>query len=171
MVRVNAKLAADRAGGVERHRWLELIGFLKLLKCAFFIGLGFALLQMLHHDLYMMSLWVVESLHLDPDRLLIADLLDKISLITNHRLKQLAALVFIYASLDCIEGIGLILEKRWAEYFTLGLTIALLPLEFIKLVQHPNHWTLLVLLVNIVIAIYLAWLVRPLEHSAPGQGN
>jgi uncharacterized membrane protein (DUF2068 family) len=164
MVRVKAKPAGNAAAKIGSHRWLELIGVLKLLKGAFFVGLGFALLQMLHHDLYMLSLWMVETLHLDPDRLLIADLLNKISLITNHRLKQLAALVFIYASLDFIEGIGLILEKRWAEYFTLGLTIALLPLEIIKLIQHPNHWTVLVLLVNIAIAIYLGWLVRPMGY-------
>ena len=168
---MNAKPVGEAAVKFERHRWLELIGALKFLKGLFFVGLGFALLQMLHHDLYMLSLWVVETLHLDPDRLLIADLLDKISLITNHRLKQLAALVFIYASLDFIEGIGLILEKRWAEYFTLGLTIALLPLELIKLIQHPNHWTVVVLLVNIAIAIYLAWLVRPMAYFEARRQN
>ena len=156
---------------IDRHRWLELIGVLKLVKGAFFVGLGFALLQMLHHDLYMLSLWAVETLHLDPDRRLVAGLLDKISLINNHRLKQLSALVFIYAALDFIEGIGLILEKRWAEYFTLILTIALLPFEVVKLIDHPNHWTLLVLLVNIVIVIYLAWLVRPLHSNQDAAGG
>ncbi len=168
---MKAKPTGDAAARSERHRWLELIGFLKLLKGAFFVGLGFALLQMLHHDLYMMSLWAVEVLHLDPDRLLIAKMLGKISLITNHRLKQLGALVFLYAALDFVEGIGLILEKRWAEYFTLGITIALLPLEVIKLIQHPNHWTVLVLLVNILIVIYLAWLVRPLNYLKAREAN
>lgn len=164
MARVNTNPAGHAAAEFERHRWLEFIGVLKLLKGAFFVGLGFALLQMLHHDLYMLALWAVESLHLDPDRRLIADVLDKISLISNHRLKQLSALVFLYAALDFVEGIGLILEKRWAEYFTLYLTIALLPLEAIKLIHHPNRWTLLVLLINIIIVIYLAWLVRPLAY-------
>jgi uncharacterized membrane protein (DUF2068 family) len=166
MARLRVKRPKLGSSEFERHRWLELIGVLKLLKGAFFVGLGFALLQMLHHDLYMLSLWAVETLHLDPDRRLIAGVLEKISLINNHRLKQLSALVFVYASLDFVEGIGLILEKRWAEYFTLILTIALLPLEVIKLIHHPNHWTALVLVVNIVIVIYLAWLVRPLAYLA-----
>ncbi len=164
-------MPASNATEIERHRWLEFIGVLKLLKGAFFVGLGFALLQMLHHDLYMLSIWAVETLHLDPDRRLIAGVLNKISLINNHRLKQLSALVFIYAALDFIEGIGLILEKRWAEYFTLILTIALLPLEVVKLIHHPNHWTALVLLANIVIVIYLAWLVRPLAYFHGKQLN
>lgn len=149
---------------IERHRWLELIGVLKLLKGAFFVALGFGLLRMLHRDIYLFALQAVETLHLDPDRLLIANLLDKISLVTDHRLKQLSALVFLYASLDFIEGVGLVLEKRWAEYLTLILTVALLPLEIFKLIHHPNHWTLSILAANILIVIYLAWLVRPMRR-------
>ncbi|MGC1784817.1 MAG: DUF2127 domain-containing protein [Acidobacteriaceae bacterium] len=149
----------------DRHRWLELIGLLKLLKGAFFVALGFALLQMLHHDIYLLALRAVEMLHLDPDRMFVARLLDKVLLLDVHRVKQLAALVFIYAALDFIEGTGLVLEKRWAEYFTLILTIALLPLEGIKVVYHPDHWTVGILLANIAIVIYLAWLVRPLQRK------
>jgi uncharacterized membrane protein (DUF2068 family) len=161
MVRVKAMSTRHTAGEIERHRWLELIGVLKLLKGAFFVALGFGLLRMLHRDVYLFALQAVEALHLDPDRLLIANLLEKMSLVTDHRLKQLGALVFLYAGLDFVEGVGLILEKRWAEYFTLVLTVALLPFESIKLIHHPNHWTLLILLINVVIAIYLAWLVLP----------
>ena len=134
---------------------------LKLLKGVFFVALGFGLLRMLHHDLYLFALQTVAALHLDPDREAIATLLDKVTLLNDHRLKQLSAVVFIYAGLDFTEGIGLVLEKRWAEYFTLILTVALLPLEAVKLIHHPNHWTVMLLLANIVIAIYLAWLVLP----------
>lgn len=151
---------------LQRHRWLELIGVLKLLKGAFFVALGFGLLRILHHDLYMFALQMVEALHLDPDRLAIAALLDKVTLLNEHRLKQLSAVVFIYAALDFIEGTGLVLEKRWAEYFTLILTVALLPLEAIKLLHHPNHLTLVLFLANILIAIYLAWLVLPRGSQA-----
>jgi uncharacterized membrane protein (DUF2068 family) len=166
MVGVTTALQNRTAGPFQRHRWLELIGILKLLKGAFFVALGFGLLRMIHHDLYMFALWAVETLHLDPDRLLIAKLLEKVTLLNVHRLKQLSTLVFIYAALDFLEGIGLVLEKRWAEYFTLVLTVALLPLEAIKLIHHPNHWTLCILLANILIAIYLAWLVLPQGSQA-----
>ncbi|MHB1745671.1 MAG: DUF2127 domain-containing protein [Acidobacteriaceae bacterium] len=153
------------AGPPQRHRWLEVIGVLKLLKGGFFVALGFGLLRMIHHDLYMFALQAVEALHLDPDRLAVATLLDKVTLLSDHRLKQLSAVVFIYAGLDFVEGTGLVLEKRWAEYFTLFLTVALLPLEAIKMIRHPNHWTLTILLVNILITIYLAWLVLPKRPS------
>ena len=160
-VGVTTALQNRTTGPSQHHRWLELIGVLKLLKGGFFVALGFGLLRMIHHDLYMFALQMVEALHLDPDRIAIARLLEKVTLLNVHRLKQLSALVFIYAALDFIEGTGLVLEKRWAEYFTLILTVALLPLEAIKLIHHPNHLTLLILLANILIAIYLAWLVLP----------
>ena len=164
-VGVTTVLQNRTAGPPQHHRWLEVIGVLKLLKGGFFVALGFGLLRMIHRDLYMFAVQAVEALHLDPDRQAIATLLDKITLLNDHRLKQLSAVVFIYAGLDFIEGTGLVLEKRWAEYFTLFLTVALLPLEAIKLIHHPNHWTLTILLVNILIAIYLAWLVLPMRSS------
>ncbi len=161
-------LQVRNANPPRHHRWLEFIGVLKLIKGAFFVALGFGLLRMLHHDLYLFALQAVEALHLDPDRQAIATLLDKVTLLNDHRLKQLSAVVFIYAGLDFIEGTGLVLEKRWAEYFTLILTVALLPLEAIKLIHHPNHWTVVLLLANILIAIYLAWLVLP-KRQEDGQ--
>jgi uncharacterized membrane protein (DUF2068 family) len=167
MAYVIAKPAGKRAKKAERHRWLQLIGGLKLLKGAFFVALGFGLLRMLHRDVYLFALQVVSVLHLDPDRLLIAKLLEKMTMVTDHRLKQLSAVVFLYAGLDFLEGTGLILEKRWAEYLTLILTVALLPLEVIKLMHHPNHWTLLLLLANVLIVIYLAWLVLPMNKFHP----
>jgi uncharacterized membrane protein (DUF2068 family) len=144
-----------------RHRWLELIGVLKLLQGGFFVALGFGLLHLLHRDLYIFALQAVQALHLDPDRRIVAALLDNLLMLDMHRMKQLTALVFVYAALDFIEGAGLVMEKRWAEYFTLILTIALLPLEVVKVIQHPNHWTVGILAANILIVVYLAWLVRP----------
>lgn len=164
-----AAVSVKQPAKTGRHRWLELIGILKLARGMFFVALGFGLLRMLHHDIYMFALRVVEAMHLDPDRIAIAGLLDKTSLLTTHRLKQLAALVFLYAAVDFVEGTGLLLEKRWAEYFTLILTVALLPLEVVKLVHHPNHWLFLLLLVNVLIALYLAWLVmwnKPVSPAA-----
>lgn len=153
-------LAKQTVARSDHQRWLVLIGGLKLLKGVLFVALGFALLRMLHRDIYMMALRVVEALRLDPERIAIATLLSKVTLLNTHRLKQLSALIFAYAALDFIEGTGLVLEKKWAEYFTLILTIALLPVEVIKLIDHPNRWTFLLTPISVIVVIYLGWLVR-----------
>ncbi|HET9086885.1 MAG TPA: DUF2127 domain-containing protein [Acidobacteriaceae bacterium] len=162
---VAVQTVAPLRGKSEHRRWLVIIGALKLLKGVLFIGLGFALLRMLHRDFYMVALRVSEALRLDPERIAVSKLLEKATLLDVHRLKQMSALIFAYACLDFIEGTGLVLEKRWAEYFTLVLTTAFLPLEAIKLAYHPNRWTFLLLLINVLLVVYLAWLVRS-QHIA-----
>ncbi|MHB8303190.1 MAG: DUF2127 domain-containing protein [Acidobacteriaceae bacterium] len=157
--------AKDSVGKSRYQDWLVVIGVLKLLKGALFVGMGFALLHMLHRDVYMMALQAVEALRLDPDRIAISKLLEKATLLNAHRIKQLSALIFVYASLDFIEGTGLVLEKVWAEYFTLVLTTAFLPLEAIKLIYHPNKWTAVLTVLNAIVVIYLAWLVRAQRHA------
>lgn len=152
--------------GKSRYQsWLVVIGALKLLKGVLFVAMGFALLRMLHRDFYMVALRVVEALRLDPERIAISKLLEKATQLNVHRLKQLSALIFAYASLDFIEGTGLVLEKKWAEYVTLIVTTAFLPLEAIKLMHHPNRWTFLLTLINVLVVAYLAWLVR-WQHEA-----
>jgi uncharacterized membrane protein (DUF2068 family) len=149
------------SAGVRRPRLgLEIIGGLKLLRGAFFIAVGFGLLRLLHHDLYMFALQVVEALRIDPDRMTVSRMLDKVALLSAHRVKQLSALIFVYAAVDWIEGTGLILRKAWAEYLTLILTLALLPLEAYRLLRQPNLWMALLFIVNILIAIYLVWALR-----------
>jgi uncharacterized membrane protein (DUF2068 family) len=143
------------SAGVRRPRLgLEIIGGLKLLRGAFFIAVGFGLLRLLHHDLYMFALQVVEALRIDPDRMTVSRMLDKVALLSAHRVKQLSALIFVYAAVD------LILRKAWAEYLTLILTLALLPLEAYRLLRQPNLWMALLFIVNILIAIYLVWALR-----------
>lgn len=154
-------MQSSMPAGVRRPRLgLEIIGGLKLLRGAFFIAVGFGLLRLLHHDLYMFALQVVEALRIDPDRMTVSRMLDKVALLSAHRVKQLSALIFVYAAVDWIEGTGLILRKAWAEYLTLILTLALLPLEAYRLLRQPNLWMALLFIVNILIAIYLVWALR-----------
>lgn len=153
-------------GRIDPQRWLLLIGALKLLKGVFFLALGIAMLRLLHRDVYLFALSVVQALHLDPDQRFISKLLDAASLLTAHRLILVSVVVFLYAGLDFLEGIGLLLRQRWAEYVTLVFTLALLPLEAFKLIWHPNHWIAIIFVTNIVIAVYLIWLVRYQSHEA-----
>ena len=46
--------------------------------------------------------------------------LDHLDAITAQRLKQIGMATFFYAGLRVTEGIGLVLEKAWAEYLTVA---------------------------------------------------
>ena len=58
------------------------------------------------------------------------------------------------------EGVGLLLEKVWAEYLTLILTISFLPWELYELARRPSWMRLGLLLINLAVLWYLVWLLR-----------
>ncbi len=141
-------------------RGLIVIGILKLLKGTLFVALGFGLLKLLHRDLYQLAMQLVETLRFSPGNVFINTLLGDVARVNDHRLRELSVFTFAYAALDFLEGTGLVLQKRWAEYFTLVLTAAFLPIEILKSMHHPTWWKLLLILVNGAIVFYLVWLLR-----------
>ena len=72
---------------------------------------------------------------MDPDGRLVSWVMDHLDDITAHRLKQIGVATFFYAGLRVAEGIGLVLEKVWAEYLTVGMTAAFLPWELYEIVR------------------------------------
>jgi len=144
----------------HHNQWLILIGALKLAKAALFISIGFGILRLLHKDLVEVLTRVAMALRFDPESHFVNLVLDKVNLINDHRLKQISAAVFCYAALDITEGVGLILEKPWAEYLTLALTAAALPWEFFEIARHPSWLKAGFSLINVLVVIYLVFHVQ-----------
>jgi uncharacterized membrane protein (DUF2068 family) len=80
--------------------------------------------------------------------------------VTPKQLKELSAGTFLYAGLFATEGLGLVLRKRWAEYFTIVTTSGLIPLEIFEMARHFTATKLVVAFVNVLIVWYLAARVR-----------
>lgn len=155
--------AMEPSAGHESHRdkWLVLIGALKILYAFGFILLGLGALRLLHRDLVsFVSHWIVVVLRFDPESHFVNFILNKVALISPHQIRMFSEVIFLYAALDLIEGIGLVLEKVWAEYVTLGITAAFLPVEIYELIRHVSAFRIGLVLVNIVIVLYLLWLVQ-----------
>jgi uncharacterized membrane protein (DUF2068 family) len=64
-------------------------------------------------------------------------------------------LVFGYAAVGLVEGIGLYLEKTWAEYFTLIITASFLPWEIFEVLRKITWIRAGLLMVNILVFLYL----------------
>jgi len=67
---------------------------------------------------------------------------------------------FSYAALCLVEGWGLVTQKSWAEYFTVILTTAALPWESYELVEKFEPYKVGLLLANIVVLVYLLWVLK-----------
>jgi uncharacterized membrane protein (DUF2068 family) len=150
-----------------RHdRGLLLIGLFKLGKALFFLCIGAGALHFLHKDLGDTLLRIAQALGRDPESRLVEMMMAKVDLIDHHRLRQISMFSIGYAGVALTEGIGLMLEKTWAEYLTLGLTISFLPWELYELARDATWFRVGLLLINLVVLLYLLWLLRRRRGTA-----
>src|SRR5437868_13033031 len=144
----------------SHDRGLLLIGLFKLAKAIFFFGIGVGASHLLHKDLQDEVMRLALKLRFDPESRFVSLLLAKVDLIDAHRLRQISVGTFGYSALALTEGVGLLLEKVWAEYLTLILTISFLPWELYELARKPDWFRLSLLLINLAVLWYLVWLLR-----------
>jgi len=147
---------------------LFLIAIFKLSKAALFMSIGFGALHFIHHDLSDTLLRLINALHRDPESHFLSIVLDRAETVTHHRLRQISMGTFAYASLALTEGIGLMMRKAWAEYLTLWLSISFLPWESYELFRRFDALRVVVLISNLLIVVYLVWMLRRRRRS--GQG-
>ena len=139
---------------------LRLIALFKLVKAALLIAVGVGALKLVHKDVAGAVEHWVELLRLDPNNHYIDTALEKASNLTPDKIKQLGLGSMIYAGLFLTEGIGLWLEKRWAEWLTVVITSSLIPIEIYEIYRHPTAIKIAVLLINIAIVAYLLYRIR-----------
>jgi uncharacterized membrane protein (DUF2068 family) len=67
------------------------------------------------------------------------------------------------------EGVGLVLEKVWAEYLTVAVTVSFLPWELYEICRRPDWLRVCLLLVNLLVLAYLIWWLRRTGRLAPAR--
>jgi uncharacterized membrane protein (DUF2068 family) len=144
----------------RRHNTgLILIAAFKLGQALLFFAMGFGVFRLLHKDIGDELTWLANHLRFNPESKFINFLLVKSSILDDRLLRRIGAVVFIYAGLDLVEGIGLYLEKTWAEYLTLVITASFLPWEVFELFHRLTLIRISLLTVNALVFIYLLKLV------------
>ncbi|HEV8439407.1 MAG TPA: DUF2127 domain-containing protein [Methylomirabilota bacterium] len=132
---------------------LWLIGGFKLAKGVVLLAVGAGAMRLAHPDVAdRLASWATD-LH---EHRYLNHALSALLAADPHRLRALSAGIFAYAALLLVEGTGLLLRKRWAEYFTVIATAALIPLELYELAKRVTPSRLIVIAVNVAIVWYLA---------------
>ena len=150
----------SRQSSKSKSSILVLIGTLKLFKALLLLVVGIGAIKFLHKDVVSTVMHWTQVLRVDPDNRYIHGLLLRIFRVTPKQLKELSLGTLIYAGLFTTEGVGLLLRKRWAEYFTIITTSVLIPLEIFELAWHFTVTKLIVAFVNVLIVWYLVARVR-----------
>lgn len=132
--------------------WIALF---KLVKGLLLLAVGAGALRLMHRDVAETALHWVNLLRVDPDNRFIHSFLSRLTNIHPKQLREISAGTFVYSALLLTEGTGLLLHKRWAEYFTIVTTAGFIPLEVYELAKHVSIAKIIVLLLNGAIVWYL----------------
>jgi len=141
-------------------RGLRVIAAFKLLKALALVAVGVGALKLLHKDVAAIAEHWINVFQVDPHSHFIDLLLEKLAILDDHRLKELSIGTFIYAGIFFVEGVGLALQKRWAEYFTIITTSSLLPIEVYELARRVSIGRWLALAINLGVVAYLIFELR-----------
>jgi uncharacterized membrane protein (DUF2068 family) len=155
----------------HHNRWLMLIAAFKLAQAALFIAVGISALRLVHHDLPEMLGRLAHHLHFSPESHFIDFVLDKASLVDDKTLRRFSVALFSYAALGMTEGIGLYLEKTWAEYMTLAITASFLPWEIFEVIRRAAPIRVTLLTVNILVFLYLLKVVIERGKRVSGEAS
>ncbi len=139
---------------------------------AFFKGLlllaaALLVIRLLHQDAAATASRWLSLLHVNPRASLVNALLLQLRGMDDGRLLQFAAASFLYAALLLTEGAGLFLRKQWAQYLTLGATVALVPFEFHGFLDHSRPAQLALVAANLAALGYLVLWARKNPYFAP----
>ena len=147
----------------HRHdRGLLAIALFKMVKALLLILAGTGALSLLSSATERrVQLWLAEFVA-RPGGRIIERLLHMLNVATPGKLTLVGLASICYGFLFATEGVGLWLEKRWAEYFTIVVTGLLIPLEVYELVREVTVPRVSALVVNIAAVAYLV--VRLLHH-------
>jgi uncharacterized membrane protein (DUF2068 family) len=169
-------MATDsRPAPPPRFNILRTIAVYKLIKVLLLVALAFGEVRLRDSSLTdKLLIWASARPHgIEHD--VVNHLIQWLSGLTSSRMHALRIVTLAYAAVFATEGIGLWMQKRWAEWLTVIITASLIPLEVWELIHRPNFGIAAVLVANSVIVAYLAWHVvratakhRAEQHAAGG---
>jgi uncharacterized membrane protein (DUF2068 family) len=98
---------------------------------------------------------LAEQFGVDLDHWVVVSDLDKVLHARPGTLTLVAVGLFGYGALELVEGVGLWLARRWAEYLTVVATAVFLPYEVFELVRSVTATKVVAFLINVAAVVYL----------------
>jgi uncharacterized membrane protein (DUF2068 family) len=135
----------------RRDRVIVVIGILKLLKALVLVAAAISVFATLRGSFRT----YLKELAAGSGREIITRAVADLTGSSAHRIELIGTLLLMYAALFTVEGIGLLSRRVWAEWMTIIITCSFIPLEIYEVIEKGSPIKVLVMVVNILIAIYL----------------
>lgn len=155
---------SGRSGGV-----LIAIGVFKLLKVALLVALGVMAFKFQRENIpELVMRW--GSAYTGPAaQRLVSLFAGKVADTDPRKMQELGIAAFAYAAVFTVEGVGLLMRRRWAEYLTIAVTASLLPFEIYECIHQFTATKVATLVVNVAVVVYLVWRVRHHDAREPSR--
>jgi uncharacterized membrane protein (DUF2068 family) len=121
---------------------------------------GAYLITHLGNDFGRLADRLIRAVELDPRRPFLHRIVSKLHQLRAGTVLLTGIAAVLYGLLEIVEGVGLWLDKLWAEYLTVTATSLLVPLELYELVRSPTVLKAAGITVNLLIVGYLARRLR-----------
>src|SRR5271165_4829107 len=139
---------------------LRTIALYKIVKVVLLLAVAYGELRLRDASLAAKLLSWAQARPYGLEHRIVTQLLEWFSGLSVPRINALRIVTLAYAAVFAVEGVGLWMQKRWAEWLTTIITGSLIPLEVWELFFRPNIGKAAVILANIAIVVYLVWHVR-----------
>ena len=141
---------------------LRVIAAFKFAKAIGLIAAGFGALRLLDPDRAAWAQDWLEELAVEHHvgGIIAGHALDLLNFGESPHFGRLAVVAFAFAVLFVVEGVGLALARRWAEYLTVVVGISFLPVEVIALSREVTLARGGAFLVNLAVVWYLIGQLR-----------
>jgi uncharacterized membrane protein (DUF2068 family) len=149
-----------RPAPLPRIDILRTIALYKLLKVLLLLALAYGEVRLSDASLIAKLVTWASARPLGLEHKVVTWLLEWFSGLSASRVHALRMVTLAYAAVFAIEGIGLWMRQRWAEWLTTIITASLIPLELWELFDKPNAGKAAVVIANVAIVIILIWHVR-----------
>ena len=116
---------------------------------------AFRLLTLFNRDVHAWAEDFINRHGIDLTNRYVQTALERLTGVGNKQLVAFSIIAIIYAALLFTEGIGLWLQKRWAEYLTAFATALFIPFELYELYERFTWVRIAILALNIFVVWYL----------------
>jgi uncharacterized membrane protein (DUF2068 family) len=143
-----------------RFGLLRLIAIYKIGKVILLLAAAYGVLRMRDASFLAGLYSWASTLHYGLEQDVVKKLLTWFSGLSPARIDTLGLATLAYAAVFAVEGVGLWMRKRWAEWLTTLITGSLVPLELYETVARPSFGKATVLVLNVLIVWYLIAQIR-----------
>jgi uncharacterized membrane protein (DUF2068 family) len=138
---------------------LRVVAILEGAKGVLVLLTGFGLLSLIHKDIHLAAVQLVQHLHINPASHYPEIFLNLASRLTDIQLWTIALDAILYVIIRFVEAVGLWMQRQWTKWFGLLTGGISIPVELYDVIEGVTWAKVSVLVVNVIIVAYLLFVV------------